>query len=249
MAVKASEKKEAIDNAIEENAPDAVVNKGKQSSNKKNYGEKKSVSVATDLDTVLKWVAEGQTLVFDPASFKELPPAVLDDLDVISRDNYRWAEDRQVSKKSFAERRREQYDREIMTISGNAKGRLNRKMHVANRPRKGWHATWLTPSDWDDWANEAGYRQVKLAKDEKEELGRETGKPVRIGPEDMPELLLCEIPEEAYQKHLQAISRKSRQRYSTQKQQFAQGVDKLNSDMGLSKDKAMTPRDFAENDF
>lgn len=249
MAAKTNDKTEAINNAVEENAPDKIVNKGKQSSNKKNYGERKSVSVATDLSTVLEWVAEGHTLVFDPASFKELPPAVVDDLDVISRDNYRWADDRQVTKKSFAEKRREEYDREIMTISGNAKGRLQRKMQVARRPRKGWHATWLTPSDWDDWANEAGYRQVKLAKDESEELGRETGKPVRIGPEDLPELLLCEIPEEAYKKHLLAISRKSRQRYSTQKQQFAQGVDKLNSDLGLSKDRAMTPRDFAENDF
>lgn len=249
MATKAGESTEAINQAIEENAPDKIVNKGKQSSKKKNYGEKRSVSVATDLNMVLQWLAEGQTLVFDPASFKELPESVLGDMDVISRDNYRWAEDRQVTKKSFAEKRREEYDREIMTISGNAQGRLKQKVRNARRPRKGWHVTWLTPDDWDAWGNEAGYRQVKMAKDDDEEVGRETGKPVRIGPEDLPELLLCEIPEEAYKKHLAAISRKSRQRYSTQKQQFAHGVDKLNSDLGLSKEHAMTPRDFAENDF
>lgn len=249
MAAKNTEKSEAINKAVAENAPDKLVDKGKQSSKTKNYGETKAVSIATDMSQVIEWIEEGQTLVFDPASFKELPKTVIEKLDTVSKDNYAWAMERQISRKSPAQRRREEYDREIATLSGNSKGRLEHKARKARRPRKGWHHTWLSPEDWDSWADEAGYRQVKFPGSDDEEIGRETGKPVRIGPEDLPELLLCEIPEEAYQKHLLAISRKSRDRYSMQKTQFAEGVEKLNSDLGLSKENAMTPRDFAENDF
>lgn len=234
---------ESINKAVEDNAPDEV---NVSPSTAKKGGarvEKKVVTVADGYKTAVEYINKGMTLVFDPSDFLELPQSVVDDMNEASRENYYFARSQRAeyTEKSFAEKRRESYDREqaIQTISGNSKGRLERKARDAGRPRKGYHHTWLTPEDFDDWAQEAGYKVVRGKKDKD---GNE-GSAVRVGPEDKPELLLCEIPEERYKAHVEAVSAKSKARSKGQKAQFENRIEDINKQADLTGDRKLSVSD------
>lgn len=243
--------KEEVNEAVEKNAESV----GQQpSSAKKKASKKRSVEVDSrvSVEELLSLDSEGSVIVFDENNLPDLQDDVIRELSYENTKSYLVAKAKkeaseETSKKSFREKRREQWDKSpFATLSGSARDRKRSKERKARRPRQGWHLTWLVPEDFDSWAEEAGYRIVRMPKDKNETLGKEKGKKVVIGPEDAPELILCEVPQELYEQHIEAVRMKSKRRMAGQNEQFFQAVDHVNERHGIASSKGVKGVEVSE---
>ena len=238
---KVAEEKEAMEQTAD------LAAKGTSAGRKGAKRKKTVVTLDTPMQTVLDSIEKGDELVFDHSSFLALPDNVVADMSKAQKDAYFTTKKMVEAKEGtnqlshHEKRKRDWHERKISMIGGNAMDRLK---HVAQKDaeiKKGYVARWLTPYDYRNWGETEGYQPVKA---------KESRKSIVIGPEDAPELMLCQVPEERIKEHRKARSLVSRERGSKAKQRerLEQKTDEINRAAGAGKDKEIKVVDLAERE-
>lgn len=207
----AAKKKEAEDTAVKD--------EGDVESGEKVVEKKKRMVAQMDTDgqEIVKWVREGGEVVFMSDDLPRLTDELLEDLPFRVVKEYKAAR-----KKAEAAVLSGELD--IQTLSGNASNKLKL------RARPGWHQTWKRPDELEDALNK-GYVRIREPnpKKGKEGPGQESGpiKTIKKGQGDV-ELIAMEVSQERYDRHVQAMTKKSRDAYARNKMGFASSVEEVN---------------------
>lgn len=224
MAETKVKKTEAVREADEKKAG---VAKGQ---NKTGKGQKYPVDVDNTPEQVVKLDSEGFELVFDIERFLTLEDEVVNELSRVNFKNYYVAFSQVKQKDGKTKSEEPDYSEWMLSPLG---GNATKRMQKVLRKRRGWHQCLKSPEEWDE-AMADGYvpirelnkKQEDLIKDGKKKkedfVGYEDGEIAKIGKEDKPELLACEIPEEVFQRHLLAVGYKSKGRWSSNKREYAE---------------------------
>lgn len=99
---------------------------------------------------------------------------------------------------------------------------------LRTRQRRGWHTYWAAPGpDFDRCVASGYYKQIrKQLEDEDREPGYENGEVLKILDGDgKVELIAMECPVEYYEKRIQRMATKSKERYAANKEAFATVVE------------------------
>lgn len=189
------------------------------------------VSIETTMDELVKCVEKGQEIVWKE---DDLPKFEEKDLEVLP---YKVA-------KGYVDalKKREQKEKaalgsfQVIDILG---GNSLNKLKLRKRP--GYHQTWKRPDEFDE-ALSYGYVQVRKAKDG-DKVGYEKGEVIKIGDKDKPELIAMEIRQDVYDRHVKAVSMKSRRAYTGIKENFAGVVEQVNRTLPKGSDRVVVVDD------
>lgn len=168
----------------------------------------------TDPSDIVQWVKDGAEVIFMSDDLPRLGDEVLDELPLRVVKEYKEA-------RKKAEAAVLAGIQDIETLSGNASNK------VKLRERRGWHQTWKRPDELEDALNK-GYVRIREGK-KGEKPGKESGsiKTIKKGQGEV-ELIAMEVSQERYERHIQAMSRKSRDAYKGNKQGFIDSVEEVN---------------------
>lgn len=192
--------------------------KGKAGSKSVGKAVKKGYKITATVDTepseVVEWLAEGHDVLFDEDALPKYSDEELEEFPYKVVKRYKEARE-QVEKRVLSG------ISDIETLSGNASTKL------MLRKRRGFHQTWKRPDEIED-AKRKGYIEVREAKGD-EKPGYEKGPIIKImkgqGEE---ELIAMEINQERYDRHIKAMTAKSRKAYMSNKEGFAGSVEQFN---------------------
>lgn len=165
---------------------------------------------------LLEWVQDGGSIAFDPDDLPKLSDEELEPFPYSTVKAYKEA----VSKVRKSVLKVDTLD----TLGGDANAKLKL------RKRRGFHQTWKRSDELDD-ALDKGYVVIREPKSDKEAAGKETGPIKRIGKEDQAELIAMEVSQERYDNHVKAMTRKSREAYTSNKERFAGNVEQFNRNL------------------
>jgi hypothetical protein len=212
-----------VANSVEEKKDDDVAKtdekskRAAKSSGGKVVKKAKKVVASADnsIDELLEWVKEGTEVLFES---DDLPPLTDQELDRLPFGTVKRYKGEQKKKEGSAL----SGISEIETLSGNASTKLTL------RKRRGWHQCWKRPDQFED-AKEKGYVEIREQKKVDEKPGYESGpvKKIMKGQGEI-ELIAMEVSQERYDRHVQAISRRSQASYRNNKIGFANSVEEVN---------------------
>ena len=171
---------------------------------------------------------EGMRLSWDPYSFRALPDEVVVALTEENREAYYKAK-LQADERAREAARIAERDLEVMSPLA-----MNASYRLEIRPRRGWHQCWKSPGVDFDSAMAGPYKQVRVQKDgEKQEPGYENGEVLKLlDGEGKVELIAVECPQDLYDKHLEAMARKSSRMLVGAKEDFFRATEEINRRQG-----------------
>jgi hypothetical protein len=197
----------------------------------KNLETGKSVMISIDItdDKVLEYnKIEGMRLSWDPYSFRALKDEIVVQLTEGNREAYYKAKI-QADERAKEVERQTQRDLEVLSpLEMNSSHRLN------IRSRKGWHQCWKAPGVEFDMAMAGPYKQVRNQKEgEDAEPGYENGEVLKLLDGDgKVELVAVECPLDMYERHLEAMARKSSRMLVGAKEEFFRATEEINRRQG-----------------
>lgn len=209
----------------------------KETSTSKQATKKKPkiVSLDTPLSEVLEYVENGDQLFFDHDKFLELPESVVRDMPHEQAKDYAIARSAHMRKtgqamSNYEKRQKDWASQKMNLLGGNA---IDKLKVIAERDadvRKNYELRWLTPYDYRNWAEGEGYHPVR---------SKETQKMIVVGPEDAPELMLCEVPRELIERHRKARSEISRGKVGKAREDLMTRTEELNRSAGATRESEM----------
>ncbi len=202
-----------------------------QKSGVKNVETARSVLVSIDIsdDKVLEYnKMDGIRLSWDPYAFRTLSDEIVVQLTEENRQAYYKAKFQADDRAREVERIAQQELEVMSPLEMNSSYRLN------IRPRRGWHQCWKSPGVDFDMAIAGPYKQVRKQKDgEEQEPGYENGEVLKLlDGEGKVELIAVECPLEMYEKHLEAMARKSSRMLVGAKEDFFRATEEINRRQG-----------------
>jgi len=111
---------------------------------------------------------------------------------------------------------------------------MNSSYRLKIRPRRGWHQFWKSPGVDFEMAIAGPYKKVRKQKDgEEQEPGYENGEVLKLlDGEGKVELIAVECLLEMYEKHLEAMARKSSRMLVGAKEDFFRATEEINRRQG-----------------
>lgn len=185
---------------------------------------KKLISIDVEDSRVLEWDKAGVVLTWDPYAFRALKDETVKELTEENRTAYYMAKIRADERAKEATRERER-DLEVLSPL-----EMNAQFRLKIRPRRGWHQCWKSPGVDFDTAMSGPYKQVRKQKEgEEQDPGYENGEVLKLlDGEGKIELIAVECPQEMYEKHLEAMARKSSRMLVGAKEDFFRATEEIN---------------------
>lgn len=168
---------------------------------------------------------KGVLMKFDLTNFKRLPDSVVKELRYENQKAYFIAEGAKRNPKFEAPPERPDFDSPL---------EIGREGALKIRERPGYHQCWVMGtlvsgnSGEVEMYKEVGYQPVRRKKNPEEKPGEESGEIIKMHDFGKSELIAMEVKQELYDKHVQAMARKSVSKYKAMKEDFAKNVDNIN---------------------
>lgn len=200
---------------------------------KKSVGKRaKPTTVMVRLDMEIMEVLrlnqdENVKLVWDPSAFKRLEDEEVRQLTPGNMEAYFKAKIRADEEAAELEKQA-RLDMDVMSPL-----EMRSSYRLKIRPRSGWHQAWKAPGPDFDAAMAGPYKQVRkpTAQQEKDgyEPGEESGEVLKLlDGEGKVELIAVECRQDLFERHLEAMARKSSQQFAGVKDNFYRAIEEIN---------------------
>lgn len=235
----------AKSNAVEKEK-EAMVESAKETTTSKQATKKapKVISLDTSIEEVLECIESGVQVYFDHKKFLELPDDVVERMPHMQAQAYATAQHAHKTlsgegMSNYEKRQKDWKSMKLNMIGGNSLDKLKVLAEKEADMKPNNVGRWLTPYDYRNWGEHEGYSPVR---------SKESGKMLVIGPEDAPEIMLCQVPRQRIEEHRRARSELSKSKVGKSKEDFVGRTEELNRAANVRKDKAMKVVDYGNMD-